>query len=191
MKSRSTNELPSAICSENGPFDVTHRQNFWRSANVREGWLADTLEKRIPRPLRSEENLPLWLSRLLINNSSPRSTINEMDNKWTRLERERLLSLQRRGWKTIRRSLSKGNLPTYDMKGSIEIEEPLRAHFVLLASGWRPFSAYEIRWTNAKTSRMGKSRPTSCYYRRREYTSREFRIREKRIFREPFLPLIK
>lgn len=83
MKSRSTNELPSAICSENGPFDVTHRQNFWRSANVREGWLADTLEKRIPRPLRSEENLPLWLSRLLINNSSPRSTINEMDNKWT------------------------------------------------------------------------------------------------------------
>ena len=128
MKSRSTNELPSAICSENGPFDVTHRQNFWRSANVREGWLADTLEKRIPRPLRSEENLPLWLSRLLINNSSPRSTINEMDNKWTRLERERLLSLQRRGWKTIRRSLSKGNLPMYDMKGSIEIEEPLRAH---------------------------------------------------------------
>lgn len=38
-------ELPSAICSENGPFDVTHRQNFWRSAKGIDGWLADTLEK--------------------------------------------------------------------------------------------------------------------------------------------------
>lgn len=98
MKSRSTNELPSAICSENGPFDVTHRQNFWRSANVREGWLADTLEKRIPRPLRSEENLPLWLSRLLINNSSPRSTINEMDNKWTLSPRAREVTLVAETW---------------------------------------------------------------------------------------------
>lgn len=41
-------ELPSAICSENGPFDVTHRQNFWRSANVR-GWVGGWLAGRHPR----------------------------------------------------------------------------------------------------------------------------------------------
>lgn len=44
-----------------------------------------------------------------------------MDNKPTPLP-------QRRAWKTIRRSLSKGSLPTYDMKGSIE---PLRTAAVL------------------------------------------------------------
>lgn len=44
-----------------------------------------------------------------------------MDNKPTPLP-------QRRAWKTIRRSLSKESLPTYDMKGSIE---PLRTAAVL------------------------------------------------------------
>lgn len=44
-----------------------------------------------------------------------------MDNKPTPLP-------QRCAWKTIRRSLSKGSLPTYDMKGSIE---PLRTAAVL------------------------------------------------------------
>lgn len=44
-----------------------------------------------------------------------------MDNKLTPLP-------QRRAWKTIRRSLSKESLPTYDMKGSIE---PLRTAAVL------------------------------------------------------------
>lgn len=49
-------ELPSSICSENGPFDVTHRQNCWRAANVR-GWLANAPEKNSQTSLRLRENL--------------------------------------------------------------------------------------------------------------------------------------
>lgn len=170
MKSRlevdERRELPSAICSENGPFDVTHRHNFWRSANVRgqlAGWLVaggwQTPSKRIPRPLHPkkilvERNLPrlclnsrVFSTSVLINSSS-RSTIDRLA-RWIINELAPLHPYVLGKQSVVRR---KGNLPTYYMKGSIEIDEPLRTTGLPAFASGCPFSAYEIRWTGAKTS---------------------------------------
>lgn len=117
MKSRlevdERRELPSAICSENGPFDVTHRQNFWRSANVR-GWVGRHPRKEFPdlsihgmeilveRIFRAFSTFVLINSRSTINRVA-RRIINELASSERLLVPSTWVGKQsRRKWKFTR-----------------------------------------------------------------------------------------
>lgn len=190
MKSRlevdERRELPSAICSENGPFDVTHRQNFWRSANVR-GWVGRHPRKEFPdlsihgmeilveRIFRAFSTFVLINSRSTINRVA-RRIINELASS------ERLLVPSTWVGKQSSNLGESGNLRA---QGSIEIGQLVPTTGLLaFASGYEIFC-----WTGANGGipvvEISAQLPPR-YYRRREYASREFRMHFARKRYRPF-----